>query len=159
EDKRRSATVNFRTGQWFCFSCDRGGGLQVLLKQRGEWREPPTNGTGGAVGRSRQATRTEALPDPARVDGWHSALVSSSDHLEWFELKRGISLETLQRHNIVWNGRRYTIPVYDESGKIVNVRQYLPNPTGDIPKVINWPGHGSPARLYPLSVLLDDPKE
>lgn len=155
EDTRRSATVNFRTQQWFCFSCDRGGGLQVLIRSRSEWREPPQNGRVSAVGRTK-AARTEALPDSARVDGWHSALVSSSDRLEWFELRRGITEETLHKHNIGWDGQRYTIPVYDEAGKIVNVRRY--SPEGE-PKMINWPGHGSPARLFPLSVLLDDPNE
>jgi hypothetical protein len=153
EDSRRSATVNFKTQQWFCFSCDRGGGLQVLMRQKNEWRDAP-NGSVVAVGR--KSTRSEDLPDPARVDGWHSALVSSPDRLEWFEYKRGILTETLRKHNIGWDGSRYTIPVYDENGQIVNIRRYSPD--GE-PKVINWPGHGSPARLYPISVLLDNPDE
>jgi hypothetical protein len=153
EDGRRSATVNFRTQQWFCFSCDRGGGLQVLLKQKNEWREPSSQ---TATSRARRSTRHEDLPDPARVDGWHSALASSPDRLEWFEYKRGITLETLRKHNIGWDGSRYTIPVYDEKGEIVNIRRYSP---GGEPKVINWPGHGSPARLYPLTTLMDNPHE
>jgi hypothetical protein len=99
EDSRRSATVNFKTQQWFCFSCDRGGGLQVLMRQKNEWRDAP-NGSVVAVGR--KSTRSEDLPDPARVDGWHSALVSSPDRLEWFEYKRGILTETLRKHNIGW---------------------------------------------------------
>src|SRR5262245_35278513 len=79
EDKRRSATINFKSQQWFCFSCDRGGGIQVLLKQRSEWREPSPNGRVSAAGR--RSTRVEDLPDPARVDGWHSALISNPDRL------------------------------------------------------------------------------
>jgi hypothetical protein len=153
EDSRRSATINFRTQQWFCFSCDRGGGIQVLLKSKNEWRQAPSQ-TASTSGR--RTTRVEELPDSARVDGWHSALISSPDRLEWFEYKRGILVETLRRHNIGWDGSRYTIPVYDEEGKLVNIRRYSP---GGDPKVINWPGHGSPARLYPLSVLLDNPGE
>src|SRR5262245_50518294 len=84
EDLRRSATINFKTQQWFCFSCDKGGGIQVLLKHRNEWVPPPKEGKVRA-GRPRVA-KHEPLPDSARIDGWHSALLASPDRLEWFEV-------------------------------------------------------------------------
>lgn len=149
-DKRRSAVVNFRTKEWYCNSCEDGGSLSGLVARRAEWLPPPN----GSVGPTKKG-RTLPLPDSARLDGWQSALIGNEGALEYLETKRGISMETIQRFGLGWDGKRYAMPVYDEAGVLRNIRCYSPVLES---KIINWPGHGSPPRLYPLNVLLADPK-
>lgn len=64
-------------------------------------------------------------------------------------------MDTIQRFRLGWDGRRYAIPVYDDAGVLKNIRCYS---NVIEPKIINWPGWGSPPRLYPMDVLLHDPK-
>lgn len=150
-DKRRSATVNFKTGEWYCQACEEGGSLEGLIARRAEWDAPPTpNGT-----TSTKKGRKWDLPDSARLNGWQSALLSNESALDWLETQRGLSADTIQRFGLGWDGRRYTMPVYDELGRLQNIRCY--SNVLD-PKIINWTGWGSPPRLYPMSVLLQDPK-
>ena len=149
-DKRRSAVVNFKTKEWYCNSCEDGGSLSGLISRRAEWQPPPTNGSGPT-----KKGRTLDLPDSARLDGWQSALLANESALEWLEVKRGISPETVQLYGIGWDGRRYNMPVYDEKGTLQNLRCYS-NVLEQ--KIVNWPGHGSPPRLFPMSTLLRDPK-
>lgn len=149
-DKRRSAVVNFKTKEWYCNSCEDGGSLSGLISRRAEWHPPPINGSGPT-----KKGRTLDLPDSARLDGWHSALLGNEGALEWLEVKRGISPETIQKYGIGWDGRRYAMPVYDEKGVLRNIRCY--SNVLD-PKIINWPGWGSPPRLFPMATLLGDPK-
>jgi MCM P-loop domain/Toprim-like len=75
---------------------------------------------------------------------------------EYLEDKRGLSLDTIKRYGIGWNGNRYMFPIRDEKGELVNVRMYSPNAEA---KWIHWAGHGSPPRLYPLDVLIADPDQ
>lgn len=150
-DKRRSATINFKTGEWYCNSCEDGGSISGLLARQDEWHPPPLIPGGTTTKQGRNLP----LPDSARLDGWQSALIGNESALEWLEAKRGISLETVQRYGLGWDGRRWTMPVYDEAGVLRNVRCYSNTLE---PKILNWPGHGSPPRLYPMAVLLNDPK-
>lgn len=148
-DARRSATVNFQTREWYCHACEEGGSLTGLISRRGDWHPVPQaqNGSGGRAA-------STALPDSAKLDGWASALLGSESAREYLMDKRGLSVDTIQRYGIGWNGNRYMFPIYDEKGALVNVRMYSPSQD---PKWINWQGFGSPPRLYPATTLLDDP--
>lgn len=149
-DKRRSAVVNFKTKEWYCNSCEDGGSLSGLIARRAEWLPP----AGGSANPTKKG-RTLPLPDSARLDGWQSALIGNEGALEWLETKRGINLETIQKYGIGWDGRRYAMPIYDEKGILRNIRCY--SSVLD-PKILNWPGWGSPPRLFPMATLLGDPK-
>lgn len=87
--------------------------------------------------------------DEEKVARYVSALWDDPNRLDYLHTERGLGDETLRRHEIGWDsGRdRYTIPIRDGHGGLVNVRRYRP---GDDPKIINATGYGSPARLYPL---------
>jgi Toprim-like/MCM P-loop domain len=150
-DKRRSATVNFKTKVWYCNSCEEGGHLDGLIARRAEWHPAPLTPGGSNIKQGRKLP----LPDSARMDGWQAALMGNESLLEFLEIQRGLTMDTIQRYGLGWDGKRYTIPVYDDKSILRNVRCY-----SNIleQKMINWPGHGSPPRLFPMSVLLDDPK-
>lgn len=90
------------------------------------------------------------------VLGWHQALMRNEKALTKFINKRGLSQDLIVEYKIGWEARaeRYTIPVRDEDGHLVNVRRYKPDAEA-AQKMWNLLGHGSPPRLFPLAVLAD----
>lgn len=96
-------------------------------------------------------SRVEPLGEE-KVTRYVSDLWDDPKLLDYLHTDRGLGDETLRRYEIGWDsGReRYTIPIRDRHGDLVNLRRYRPSPPADVPKMINAKGHGSPARLYPL---------
>ncbi len=91
--------------------------------------------------------------DPSAVERWHNAIWDAQIHLS--ELyKRGITDAIIRKYRIGFDGSRVTIPIYNESENIVNVRCYLPGAPGP-QKMRNKRGHGK-LRLYPVSQLKYD---
>lgn len=104
----------------------------------------------------RSGERHEPISE-GKVAGYHSNLMEDSTYakaLRWIKSKRGLTEDTLRRRKIGWDPQRnrYTIPVYDEDGNLVNIRRYA----NEEPKMKNALGHGSPARLYPYDNLRSD---
>lgn len=97
------------------------------------------------------APATPPVIDPDMPAAHHAALIARADLLDQLCERRGITRETIDRHCIGWNGLdRYTIPVYDDAGACVNIRQYKPD--GE-PKMLSWRrGYGA-NRLYPLDAF------
>jgi DNA primase len=64
--------------------------------------------------------------------------------------RRGLSKPTLTQHQIGYEAKtkRFTIPVRDEAGRLVNVRRYKPVAEAS-QKMWNLPGHGSPPHIFP----------
>lgn len=66
---------------------------------------------------------------------------------------RHLDKKTIKDAKIGWDGERYTIPIYDPAGRLVNIRRYNPDSK---PKILNYTSgkgkykysYGSPARLY-----------
>lgn len=113
---------------------------------------------------------TERLSE-AKIAGWHEALMADSKKLREFMDARALDLATIKAYQIGWDSsgyrvesegevkrigrQRYTIPIRDFDGTIVNVRRYrLGNGRG--PKMTNSTGHGSPPRLFPSDQLDHD---
>lgn len=88
---------------------------------------------------------TRKLTD-ADATGPHKALMADKERLAWLKEHRGLTKTTIKRARLGWNGERFTIPVYDADGALVNVRRYKPNAAAN--KMVNTTGHGSPARWY-----------
>lgn len=89
----------------------------------------PSQEAGGAFGsstRSRKSRPAEPLPSEATITGWHEGLKSNSERLNWFRTERGLTDETIAKYRIGWDPgtNRYTIPVYDDGGDLVNVSKY-----------------------------------
>lgn len=82
------------------------------------------------------------------VGRWHQALVDHPEHLAYVMEVRGLTLATIEEH---WLGYdtfgRFTLPVWADN-LLVNVRRYLPDAEPGN-KMRNFPGYGTPARLYP----------
>ncbi len=97
----------------------------------------------------------QPLPNDGMIRGWHERLKYSEPERQYLHA-RGINNETISYHSIGWNGRSYTLPVFDHRGVVVNLRTYDPNAK---PKMRGLKGRGS--QLYPVDVLAPpdlDPK-
>jgi len=158
--KTPSASFNFKTGKFMCFS--RCGGYAVSqvwqLLQEGteperkvEQRQPKDEvAEARRKRRARAEGRTVALPTEEEVAEWRDRLQGKQDLLREILVKRGLQRSTLRRYDIGWDGERLVIPVRDEAGQLVNLRRYGMGLRAN--KMVNWPGYGD-ATLYGLDAL------
>ena len=155
DDSTRSASLNVQTGVWYCQACDIGGRVTSLIRQREQWLPVGARRSNGHATASKPTlTLTEGL-----ISGWHSALRSNPSMLQWLWERRGLTLETVHAYEIGWQPDRkvFTIPVRGPEREIWNVRYYNPFPPPDRRKIWGEKGYNTPLRLYPISVLADDP--
>jgi len=86
---------------------------------------------------------------------WHEALINTPPVLCYVAKERFISAQQIKHHWIGYDGRRITLPIFNEWGLCVNVRRYLPQ-AHNTPKMLNFKREGeertfgSP-ELYPYS--------
>lgn len=69
--------------------------------------------------------------------------------------RRGFTAESIRGFEIGFDGHRYTLPVRDAAGVLVNIRRYKPDASQSKDKMMNIAGHGE-GRLYNLRVLKDN---
>lgn len=153
-----SASFNPEQGKWNCLKNRHGGSIADLaadLKKSRGWdiRSAAMSGRNrdkdfqakrdaglAAVGR-----RPAPLPDKKEVKRLHRQLVNSPGILQKLKDARGFDDDTIDEFEIGWNGYRYTFPIYDQDGKLVNVRQYKLGAGAN--KMVNVSGHGE-SRIY-----------
>lgn len=142
-DTKRSASVNFEKDTWYCQRCQKGGPIDKLLTL-----------IEGLVGESAGPKVKKIVP---LVNGeeitFHKVLMRDKALIKALQKRRGLSMQTLKDFNIGYDlvTRRYTIPVYDTHGTLVNIRKYDPTAQGG-DKMVSVMGHGAPY-LYPLQQL------
>ncbi len=110
-------------------------------------------GNSRAAGEGKRSA-AKAPPDPNKVSEWHEGLLEDEEALEQFVERRGINEDTIREYEIGYDptSGRYTIPIYDAEGNLVNVRKYLLDAGPEDQKFWNHPGHGD-ARLYLVGSL------
>lgn len=154
-----SASINPEEGIWNCLKGDHGGSIADLarhLKTERGW-----DIRSESMGGNKRRSGTEAKPkgDPpssAAVQEWHQDLLNSPRVLARLTDQRGLDEDIVNEYELGWDSRsgRYTIPIYDESGKLVNVRKYKLGAGDNEQKFWNHAGYGQ-ARIYGLEVLED----
>ena len=185
DDKTPSANVNMQSGLWSCHTCDKGGspidflmeggksyrdalamiGAMAGLEAPGTSRDRVT--TNGAAGHPSPAAPSSAPTKSvtkgklteANVKAWAEAARRNADLMRWFHEKRGFTDETVERYDLGWDGQRVTIPIRDAEGKLVNVRRYLRDATGEQGKMLSLMAGAGPdvtTRLFPGDHLPDD---
>lgn len=87
------------------------------------------------------------MPSMGSIAGWHERLKSDLGALRYLH-ERGIVIETIKEHRIGWNGRSYTLPVFNGACSLANLRTYQPS---GHPKMRGLRGRGT--QLYPAGVL------
>lgn len=156
-----SASFNFQKGVWRCNSCGEGGSIGELAAAMRARRN-------GGVASNRRVnpvrsskvvdinTREEVQPLPTEEDValWHERLLVSASQRDYLLEERGLTLETIKEYQLGWYQGRYSIPVRDISGDIVNVRRYNPKARKSKDKMISIAGHGG-ARIFRPDLLAD----
>lgn len=157
-----NGSYNFERGKFFCFKCDKGltlASLYSIVKADMYDEKTPPSGSSrsnvSSMDSARQRKRgKQALPTEATVDKWHEALRRSQTALKAIQDKTGWDMNTIVDYQIGYSSTdgRYTIPVRDEHGELLNVRKYKPNATGSTAKVLGIPGYND-TDVFPRKVL------
>jgi hypothetical protein len=169
-DRSPSASINFDKGVFHCNSAKCGGGgtidsLIYALEQRDDGGigvasyDPFVQGNVTHIEEARSKRQADAAKPKielteSRVKSWHDRLRADRHRLAYLLEKRGLTKELISSFQIGFEQytQRFTIPVRDAEGRLVNVRRYKPNaPLAE--KMINLTGYGSPPRLYPIQQL------
>ncbi len=160
DDEHPSFGFNRRTGRWRCFAgCGSGSAIDFLMKRSGIGYHDALAELAELTGMAPRASHQTARP-PIResvVKQWAAALEANPEARMWLRDARGLTDRTIKRYEIGWDAsrRRYTIPIRDERGNLVNIRLYSAE-SG--PKMINYVDgdhrYGSPPRLYGVDELV-----
>jgi 5S rRNA maturation endonuclease (ribonuclease M5) len=154
DKKTRSFGFNKKTFQWACFSkCGKGNLFTYLANTSGMNFKETLFYFGDKLGIPRPVTSKKASKKPPIKEEMVKSFASNltGENLKYFQKNRGLSDDTLKKYQIGWDAKRkrYTFPIRDENGKLVNVRYYNSKKE---PKIINHTDgqhkYGSPARLY-----------
>ena len=90
-----------------------------------------------------------------QVEQYMKMLDSHQNIKNFLVTTRGFTEKTLKQFRLGFDGTRVTIPIYNESGNLVNIRKYSARAkTGD--KMMGITGYNE-ARLYPIENLKNDP--
>jgi hypothetical protein len=133
-------------------SCGKGGSFRALARLIKEGR------VGAAVKSKPKPDNVvpitgKPLPNRKQLTIWHKRLMANPAALRTMTEKRGLTHATLKKYLVGFDGQRYTIPIFDGDGELVNIRRYKPNARAAKDKMMSYAaGHGS-ARLYGIETL------
>lgn len=149
-DSNPSLHINLDTGQFNDFGSDFRGDAFALYM---EMHDADYAGARKAVEEYLTGkTPTVAPIDEALIEDWHQELMSNIPVRAYLVKDRGISVPTLKRYKIGWDGERYTIPIANKFGIYVNVRRYSNNAEGRMKMLPFKEGYGA-NKLFPIEVL------
>lgn len=171
--KSPSASLNFDDELWHCMSCGRGGTLPQLARKLRRMRDlgeamddaPPGARRSRAedeeegaevydIGtREKVTTPAKPLPAPETLKAWNKRLLSNPRLLAVMTDERGLSVEAIKEFCIGHDGHRFTIPVYDIDGELVNIRRYDPHAKNAKDKMISWGAGWGKARIFRPDLL------
>lgn len=172
-DSTPSFFINSQTGLFKCHGCGQEGSffdLHMFLHNM-DFKEALLDLAENS-GTNIESRRHDSINPPPKsqtknkidenfVKFWIKSLQSNKKLLDQIKRLRGLTDKTIARFEIGWDGKRYTIPIRDESGQLVNIRRYAPHVAKC--KMINYThgdqSYGSPARLYGIDALKRAPKE
>jgi DNA primase len=159
-----SASMNAESGVWNCLKGNHGGSIynlvQDLKRERGfdirreSMRGRHANPEYTEKIQKQLGNSSTPLPSQAVIEKWATALMSNKTRLKALMDQRGFERKTIIEWEIGWDGSRYTIPVRDADGELVNVRRYQMGGS-HTNKMLNMPGHGS-AALFRPDILRDN---
>ena len=178
DEAKPSLHVNLEGKGFYCQGCgEKGNLIDLYMKVHDKPFKDALLAMASALGidtdnpaPAQQQSRPPPKPKPKpkenppisinKVKAWHKDLRAAPDRVKWLVKNRGMQRKTLATYLIGWDGQRYTIPVFDATGQVVNVRRYSPE-SGASGKMLNYTEkvggekvkYGSPARLYGLDEL------
>lgn len=95
----------------------------------------------------------QPLVSEKKIEKWHAMLLDTPSVMKYITEKRGISIKTIKRFQLGFDGDRITTPIRDRFGLVVDVRRY--DFTGKAPvKILSYKkGYGT-SRLFPIDNLI-----
>lgn len=164
ESSTPSASFRFEDGVYTCFKSCGGMSIPALMgmiksieKMEKADPKPSTNGkahTNGKVTSIEDAPSVaHKLPSEDRIEQFVERLLESAAVLKALRDKRGYTKKTIEEFQIGWDGQRYTIPIRDRSGALVNVRRYKLDAREPKDKMRSWATGTGSRRLYGMDVL------
>ena len=159
ESKSPSGSFNFSEGLFTCFSRCAGMSIPALLKMMKATEAAEAQEAKSEARKVRDITDAPSapqrkLPSAKQVESWVDRLLSNPTALRALRDKRGYNKKTIEEFSIGWDGQRYTIPVYDKQGELVNIRRYKANAKEPKDKMRSW-GTGMGSRRLFLPEILD----
>lgn len=145
KSKSPSASFNFEMGVWHCMSCGKGGSIKTLHR---DMRKKTDN-----VVDMDSKRPAKDLPTLVQLRHWHKRMLGNDRAHDYLNDERGLTDKTLKENLIGWDGRRFTIPIFDEQGELVNVRLYRRNARSHADKMRSWARGYGQARLDGYDVL------
>lgn len=91
------------------------------------------------------------------IDYWHEILMEDKpEQLKYLTKVRGLKKKTIKAWQIGYSPHhnRYTLPMYDVDGNLIDTRMYKPNPAEDEPKITYYNG-GRGVSLFGVDRLGD----
>lgn len=158
-----SASFNFTQGIFQCFSGCGGMSLRDLIRMMRDdgSLSPPDRSRPSKVRNIQDAPSNQAagkLPSELLLQECVDRLLGSSANMKVMREKRGLTKATIERFMLGFHEGRYTIPVRDAKGNLVNVRRYKPNATEPKDKMMSW-SRGTGSRRLFLPDVLDQHEE
>lgn len=153
-DMNESFTVNMKTDEWYCHGCGCGGKYVEFLQRYYDV------GRDVAAAAYKQWEQRKTFPFPTQeyVDTCARVLQDKPAEIKVLH-DFGITDEVIERFKLGYDDTRITIPVYSRTGRLINVRKYLPphrrGTGGGVAKVIGVRGCNE-ARYYPYENLTAD---
>jgi len=129
DDQHPSLSINVSSGLWHCFAEEIGGdpiSFIERLKQLSFTEAINFLANYSSTKRVKTSSNKDLRPplNPQLVEEYHAKLLKAPEVLNWIIEKRGLTIETIKRFKIGWDGLRNTIPIYDENGVLRNIRRY-----------------------------------
>ena len=167
QSKTPSAGYNLTKGVWHCMGkCDARGQIKTLVRKIKSGELPkksnvinfPKRGGGSSKASSEPDEEDRIpLPDDSQLTRWTKQLLADEQKMKYLRVKRGIDdIDVIKRLRLGYDRRRqrYTIPIFDERGELVNVRMYKPNANGPN-KMISWGKGWGNGRIYGFDTLAE----
>lgn len=129
-----------KAGLFYCFGCGAAGSVIDFVKQSENLvtdreaieRSAELLGITGAAPPPRKRPAPQKAPTPSKslsvkiAEKCHDVLLAPKNekHLLRFLDARALSREIIEAAQIGFDGDRYTIPVYDQTGELLDIRKY-----------------------------------
>lgn len=120
-DVNPSFTVNTDTDEWYCHGCGTGGKYAEFIERYYDV------GRDVAIKAAKMWEKSQKLPFPTETYVDECVKKLQSKPAELAVLKSfGMTDEVITKYKLGLDDIRITIPVYSKTGRLINVRKYLP---------------------------------
>jgi hypothetical protein len=157
--KTPSASFQIKVGVWHCVGkCGRGGSIRTLMRQIASGRLPSQkqqSSDDNVVPIDRGNKSKRKMPSDRQIKLWTKKLLGNDMAMRVMTEKRGLTKKSIKRFNLGWDGQRFTIPIYDEHGDVVNIRRYKPNAREHKDKMLSYGKGTGEGRIDGLDTLAE----